>query len=307
MTLIDPTAWPLGAWVHRQAENAPDRTALVFEGSKLGYAAFAERISRLAGGLTEVLGLERGDRIAYLGRNHPDLLTLLFAAARLGLMVVPLNWRLAPPEREAILKDASPAALVVEAMFADHVAALAAEPVPWRPIALDFSKDGWLSIDDLLVDVARPDVVGMADDPLLIVYTSGTTGQAKGAVLSQGALRWNAANSVDMHDLTAADRILTALPLFHVGGLNIQTLPALAVGAEVLLEARFDPTDLLAQIANHKPTLTVLVPTMMKALIEHPDFEKTDLSSLRQITTGSSIVPTALIEGFHARGIPVTQ
>ncbi len=304
-----PTAWPLSDWVHRQAGRHGHRNALTFDGETWSYAAFADRIDRLAHGLDQQLGLRPGDRIAFLGRNHPDLLALVFAAARLSLIVVPINWRLAPPEHQAILADAKPAALIVEERFLDHIEASTASAMRPRLITLGFSQQGCLRFDDLLSSgganpIVKVDAAGRAS---LIVYTSGTTGQAKGAVLTQDAVRWNAANSVDMHAMTGDDRILSALPLFHVGGLNIQTLPAFAMGAELLLEAQFDPGAALRMIAEVKPTLTVLVPAMMKALIDHPAFETADLSSLRQITTGSSLVPTGLIQAFHDRGLPVTQ
>ena len=320
MAIDPPIAWPLGDWVHRQADRHGQRNAVTFEGETQSYAAFADRIDRFVQGLVHQLGLKPGDRIAYLGRNHPDLLALVFAAARLSLIVVPINWRLAPPEHQTILSDAEPAALIAEEVFASKIEGFVANSMPSRLIASDFSRLGWLPIDDLLsgggdcVDLAGggnptggAGPTGGASSALLIVYTSGTTGLAKGAVLTQDAVRWNAANSVDMHAMTGADRILSALPLFHVGGLNIQTLPAFAMGAEVLLEAHFDPGDTLEIIAEAKPAHTVLVPAMMRALIGHPAFEKADLSSLRQITTGSSLVPTALIQIFHDRNIPVTQ
>lgn len=308
MTIEDnPIAGTLDRWIHRQAEAGSDRPAVTFDGRTLTCAAFADRIDRLAYGLRKDLGIQAGDRVAYLGHNHPDFLTLLFAAARLRAILVPLNWRLAPPEHGLILADCAPAALLVEEPFADEVEALVAENMPWRPIARGFERQGWLRFDDLLLDGDDVPSAGHADAPLLIVYTSGTTGRAKGAVLTQDALSWNAANSIDMHSLAGDDRVLTALPLFHVGGLNIQTLPALSAGAEVLLEPRFDPDRFFEIILEKKPTLTVLVPAMMRAVIDHPAFEGIDLSCLRQITTGSSIVPTVLIETFHDRGIPVTQ
>ncbi|MEZ5931859.1 MAG: AMP-binding protein [Alphaproteobacteria bacterium] len=303
----DPIARPLGAWIHRQAEVRPDSAALSFGGATLTFAAFADRIDRLTFGLHRRLQLQVGERIAYLGHNHADLLTLMFAAARLGLIVAPLNWRLAPPEHQTILADAAPKALLVQEPFADEAENLLREGAAWRPIALDFSHGGWFSFDDLLDGSGEVAAVGGGEHPLQLVYTSGTTGLAKGAVLTQDALCWNAANSVDMHGLTHEDRVLTTLPLFHVGGLNIQTLPALAVGAEVLLQARFDPASFLEIIACRRVTLTVLVPAIMKALIDHPAFATADLSSLRQIATGSSIVPTSLIQPFLDHGIPVTQ
>ena len=126
--------------------------------------------------------------------------------------------------------------------------------------------------------------------PLLIVYTSGTTGRPKGAVLRQEALVWNAVMSQHMHDMTAADHVLTVLPLFHVGGLNIQTTPALQLGATVTLHPRFAPDATLDAIARDRPTLTVLVPA------DHAGGDRasgceTDISCLRALTTGSTQVP----------------
>ena len=301
-------AWPFAEWIHQQAQRRPDHPAIVFDSEVMTYADFASRIDRLAFGLRHGLGTKAGDRLAYLGQNHPDCLTLLFAAARLGAMVIPLNWRLALPEHEAILVDCKPSALLVQERFADNIDAVMLKTlVPAQKIALDFERDGWRSFSDLLDKDRKIDSVASYEDPVLIVYTSGTTGTAKGAMLTQGALYWNAVNSIDMHGLDTDDRILAMLPLFHVGGLNIQTLPAFAVGAEVRLEARFEPAKVLHQIAETKPTHTILVPAMMKALIDQPAFEESDLKGLRQITTGSSIVPSALIQVFHDRDIPVTQ
>jgi fatty-acyl-CoA synthase len=148
---------------------------------------------------------------------------------------------------------------------------------------------------------------GASGQPLLIVYTSGTTGQPKGTVLSQAAVACNALNSIHMHGLTARDHVLTVLPMFHVGGLNIQTLPALSCGATVTLHARFDAGATLGAIAADRPTLTLLVPATMQAMIGHPAWGSTDLSSLRAVATGSTDVPVPLIEAFHARGVPAIQ
>ena len=148
---------------------------------------------------------------------------------------------------------------------------------------------------------------GGLDAPLLLVYTSGTTGQPKGAVLTQNALLFNALNSVHMHELTPSDHILTVLPMFHVGGLNIHTTPGLYIGATISIHRRFDPSATLAAIEKDRPSLLVLVPATIAALIQQPNWQTTDLSSLRIVTTGSSIVPHSLIEAWHDRGIPVIQ
>ncbi len=152
-----------------------------------------------------------------------------------------------------------------------------------------------------------PDADGDLSCPLLIVYTSGTTGRPKGAVLRQDALLWNGVMSQHMHGLTSEDHVLTVLPLFHVGGLNIQTTPALHLGATVTLHARFTPDATLAAITRDRPTLTVLVPATIQAVTEHPAWADTDLSSLKAIATGSTIVPPALIDRITARDVPVLQ
>ena len=245
----------LAPWIERHAAFTPAKVALHFEGQALSYADLAERIRRLAAGLRRELGIRHGDRVAWLGLNHPDCLVLLFACARLGAILVPLNWRLAPAEHRAILADAEPKALFCQAAVREQIEEIRPR---CRLIACDFTGGGWVALDVLLQADALPEALkGEPEDAILIVYTSGTTGQPKGAVLTQDALLWNAINSAHMHDLTSADQVLTVLPLFHVGGLNIQTLPALHAGASVTLHRRFEPGATLAAIALRRPTLTV--------------------------------------------------
>jgi fatty-acyl-CoA synthase len=291
--------------IDRNAAFAPDKPAIRFAGGTLTYAAFAARIAAVARTLKSELGVGRGDRVAILSLNHPDYLVLLYACARLGAMLVPLNWRLAAPEQVFILTDASVKALVVEQGFAAVVEPLKAALPDIRIVGLDFAP----SLDDLLAtgtgDGRNPHVD--LSSPLLIVYTSGTTGRPKGAVLRQEALVWNAVMSQHMHDMTAADHVLTVLPLFHVGGLNIQTTPALQIGATVTLHPRFTPDAMLEALVREKPTLTVLVPATMQAVIEHPRWSATDITCLRALTTGSTQVPQGLVDAFAQRGVPVLQ
>ena len=294
--------------IDRNAAFAPDKAAIRFGDRTLTYAGFASRIAALARGLKSRLGVGRGDRVAILATNHPDTLALLYACARLGAMMVPLNWRLAVPEQVFILADASVKALVVEQSLAAVIGPLAEALPKARVVGIDFAPDG-LSLDALIAD-GHGDGRNPHFDvscPLLIVYTSGTTGRPKGAVLRQEALLWNGVMSQHMHGMTAEDHILTVLPLFHVGGLNIQTTPALHLGATVTLHPRFAPDLTLAAIARDRPTLTLLVPATMQAVIEHPRWADTDLSSLRALSTGSTLVPQSLVDPFTARGVPVLQ
>src|SRR6202011_4650473 len=202
--------------IDRNAAFAPEKAAIHFAGATLTYAALARRIAAAARALKSQLGVGRGDRLAILSLNHPDDLVLLYACARLGAMLVPLNWRLAVPEQLFILSDASVKALVVEKGFAAIVEPLKAALPDVHIVGLDFA----LSFDDLLTAGRGAGCNPHVDlsSPLLIVYTSGTTGRPKGAVLRQEALVWNAVMSQHMHDMTADDHVLTVLPLFHVGG-----------------------------------------------------------------------------------------
>ena len=299
----------LADFIARNAAFTSDKPALRFGGATITYAEFSGRIEITARALKSQLGVGRGDRVAVLAANHPDTLVLLYACARLGAMLVPLNWRLAAAEQLFILQDASVKALVLQQAFAAIEAPLSAALPAAHRVGLDYAPAGGSTLAALLAgaagDGANPHV-GLSQ-PLLIVYTSGTTGRPKGAVLTQEALAANAAMSQHMHDMTSADHVLCVLPLFHVGGLNIQTTPALQLGATVTLHERFAPAATLAAIAADKPSLVVLVPATMQALIEHPGFAATPLASLRALTTGSTQVPQPLVDAFVARGVPVLQ
>jgi fatty-acyl-CoA synthase len=294
--------------IDRNAAFTPHKAAIRFQGRTLGYADLAARIAVTARALKSRLGVGRGDRVAILAANHPDYLVLLYACARLGAMLVPLNWRLAVPEQVFILSDASVKALVVEEAFAAVIPPVTQALPDIHVVGLDFAPIGQ-SFDGLVAsgegDGRNPHIDFSC--PLLIVYTSGTTGHPKGAVLRQEALVWNAAMSQHMHGLTADDHVLTVLPLFHVGGLNIQTTPALQLGATVTIHPRFAPDTALTALADDRPTLTVLVPATIQALIQHPRWAETDVSSLRAVSTGSTVVPQPLIDAVTARGVPVLQ
>jgi len=290
--------------IERNAAFTPDKAALRFGADAWSYAFLAGRIAGLARAMKAQLGVRRGDRVAVLAQNRPDYLALLYACARLGAMLVPLNWRLTVPEQVFILRDAGVKAVFVAAGF-EAVATALPEALPQAGIvgldAPDFA--------DLLRagggDSREPHIDETA--PLLIVYTSGTTGRPKGAVLTQQALFVNGVMSQHMHAMTSDDHVLTVLPFFHVGGLNVQTTPALHHGATVTIHPRFTPDDTLAAIARDRPSLVVLVPATMQAVQSHPLWEVTDLTSLRAVTTGSSVVPQPLIDAFTVRGVPVLQ
>jgi fatty-acyl-CoA synthase len=295
--------------IERNAAFTPDKPAIIFDGAILTYADFAARIEQTARAMKSELGVVTGTRVAILSLNRPDYLVLLYACARLGAVLVPLNWRLAEAEQIFILSDAASWILVLEQAFASILPGLERSRPDTKIVGLDFAPPRGIAFDVLLKQGSGDDRNPYIDQffPVLIVYTSGTTGRPKGAVLPQQALLWNGVMSQHMHGLTSNDHVLTVLPFFHVGGLNIQTTPALHHGATVTIHTRFTPETALAAIARDRPTLTVLVPATIQAVTEHPNWATTDLSSLKAVSTGSTIVPPHLIERFVARGVPVLQ
>jgi fatty-acyl-CoA synthase len=293
-TLHPSTLWPV---LRAQAELCGASAALRFEGQSTSYAQLATQAQALGAALL-ARGVQRGNRVAWLGLNHPLQIALLFACAGLGAIAMPLNYRLATPELERILRDGQPTLLVHDAV--------------WQDAAQNLSNTCTVPLQDLQALLEEglllppPDMQqGQADNGALLVYTSGTTGLPKGAVHTQRNLSANMAMAGKNISLDATDLVASMLPLFHVGGLCIQTLPAFMAGACVNLHARFDAGATLQSFAQDKPTLTLQVPATMRALIEHPQWANTDLSSLRAVWAGSSVLPANLIEAFHARGIPV--
>jgi fatty-acyl-CoA synthase len=276
----------LARFIEYWAERSPSRVALHFEGKDFTYAELLIQVESAANSLQ----VAKGDRVAWLGYNSPEMLVLLFALSRLGAILVPLNWRLTVAEHREIIADCAPKLLFCDEEFEQHASRL---DVPLGKFTMEAKN--------------KTDFPGDEADDALIVYTSGTTGKPKGAVLTQAALVWNAFNSFHAHDLQQTDHVLTVLPMFHAGGLNIQTVPALLAGATVALHKRFEPGAWLADVAARRPTLSLLVPATMSAVIGHPAWAGTDLSSLKFLNSGSMVVPDSLIRAFHERGVPVGQ
>ncbi len=303
----------LATLVGRWAQATPTATALHFRGQDIGYAQLWQRVHRATERLL-AQGTVAGDRVAWLGFNHPDFIALLMACARLGALAVPLNLRLAAAELGSVLRQAGARWLVADEALWTLAQAAASEA--GTPLLPSTALCGPLLADDAAA-AASPTSTGAAaassqlhggpDSPVLIVYTSGTTGRPKGAVYTQAQLLANAAAGREVFALTAADSSLMPLPLFHVGGLNIQTLPVLAAGGRVVLQARFDAAAWLADVARHRPSVSLLTPNMMSAVANHPLWPQTDVSCLRFINAGSSAVPLAMINCWHGRGVPVSQ
>jgi len=266
------------------------------------YAELAGRVARLAYGLRG-LGIGPGDRVAYLGRNHPALLETLFATAALGAVFVPLNARLAVPELTYIVGDAGPRVLLHGAEHAGEAAELHAETSLVE--VLDVSGAGYA---ELLAGPERviDEEVG-PDDLCMIMYTSGTTGRPKGAALTHANITWNALNVLADVDLRSDEVTLVTAPLFHTAALNMTCLPTLLKGGRVVVAPGFDPDATFDLIARHRVTFAFGVPAMFNALAASPRWPDADLSSLRMLECGGAPVPEATIRTYSQRGLTFLQ
>ncbi|BDT89401.1 acid--CoA ligase [Nocardia cyriacigeorgica] len=297
----------LGSWIARRAASGPDRPAITFEGRTQTYGELLDRIDRLAAELIAG-GVEPGDRVGYLGLNHPDFLVTLFAASRAGAIFVPLNFRLTAAELGYIIGDAGVHTLIADTAHAEVVDPVLAESGVRRAMS-HAGRPGWQTLDELLAvraPIAEPRHPA-ADDVAVIMYTSGTTGRPKGAMLTHGNLFWNNVNALLSFDTSQQDVSLVCAPLFHIGGLNVTTLVSLQKGAHLVLMPAFDPARALALIAEYKVTTMFGVPAMFLFMAQVPEFASTDLSSVRSFICGGAPVPEALITRYGERGIPFAQ
>jgi fatty-acyl-CoA synthase len=288
------------------AQIQPKKLAIRFgmpgQTEDFDFAKFWRRVERVTGHLQVTHGLKSGQRVAWLGLNHELQLVTLVACARLGLIFMPLNFRLAVAELKMVLQDAKPSILIHDELHANAVVSLAID-VPQSCHLESLIETASAK------NLALPAVDDCAD--VLLVYTSGTTGLPKGAVHTQAGLLANAKASDEAHAFKPIDIVLSTLPMFHVGGLCIQTLPALLAGVSVHLQPRFDASAWLKSVSQgelvQRPTLSLLVPATMRAVLDHAEWPSVDLQSLRGIMAGSSTLPEAYLEKFHQRGVPVGQ
>ncbi|TJZ56840.1 o-succinylbenzoate--CoA ligase [Streptomyces piniterrae] len=292
----------LGSWPARRARKTPHRTALIHRDTTITYAELCERTTRLAHAL-RARGVRRGDRIAYLGPNHPCYLETLFAAGILGAVFVPLNTRLAGPEIAYQLADSGAKVLIHDPSHAGLVAGIEGSAEVQVHIEVGAAYE-----ESLAGAFHSPiDEPVTADDLCIIMYTSGTTGRPKGAMLTHGNLTWNAVNVLVDTDLTTDERALVSAPLFHTAGLNMLTLPVLLKGGTCVLVESFDPHATFDLIERHRITFMFGVPTMFDRMARHPSWAGADLSSLRILNCGGSPVPTPLIATYQERGLTFLQ
>ncbi len=271
----------------------------------LTYRELADGTDRVSALLWQ-RGIRKGDRVAFLGENSPEFLQLLFGAAQLGAVFVPINTRLAPPEIAHVIGDSGARVLIHDPALAPVVGPATGVV---HAITTGEGSDDTPGLSRLIRSApgGHADVEVTLDDPAAILYTSGTTGKAKGAVLTHGNLTWVALNCVVDYDVVSTDVALMISPLFHAASLGMGALPIMLKGATIVLEKGFNPGEALELIQRHGVTMLSGVPTTYQLLADHPDWSTTDLSTLQKLTCGGSAVPTRILNAFEERGLSFSQ
>lgn len=298
-----------GSWFAARADRTPERIALTYAGASRTYAEMFDRVARLARVLSAA-GATSGERVAYLGSNHPLGYELLMACSTTGAIFVPINIRLAPPEIDYIIGDAEPQALLVGPGFAELSRSLHLEGID-HVFTAEPVDAAHVSLEDAIASSAGLGCVGGDhhddDDVAVLIYTSGTTGSPKGAMLTNGNLWWNNVNAMHALDILENEIALVMAPIFHIAGINGLTLRTWQKGGEVVLLERFDPGEVIRQVEQRRVTTLFGVPTMLKAIAEHDAFEAADLSSIRVLLSSAAPVPMDLLKTYQARGLAVHQ
>jgi fatty-acyl-CoA synthase len=297
----------LGDLLHRSAARHPDKPAITCGQTRWSYHAFDAVCDRVAAGLA-ARGMARGDRIAILARNSHAFAALRFAVARLGAVLVPVNFMLKADEAAYILRHAGARMLCTDSGLAALAQAAAAldtrvETLVWLP-SEDPSEPvtGMVRFDELAGCAdAPPDVALSGTDLAQIVYTSGTESLPKGAMLTHDAVLWQYVSCVVEAEIARDDLALHALPMYHCAQLDVFFGPAIYVGSSNVITGKPVAEHLLALIAQHRITSFFAPPTVWIALLRSPDFDRTDLSSLRKGYYGASIMPVAVMQEIHQR------
>ncbi|ASS75307.1 long-chain fatty acid--CoA ligase [Tumebacillus algifaecis] len=284
-------------WLEGRARLTPAKTAVVEAGTglRLTYAELHLRVNRLASWMQQQ-GIGPGDRIALLAPNSASYLELLFAAGKTGAVFVPLNYRFSHAELTYVLADCTPKLLVCYDRFA-----AAGERLSGL-VPLILAQDEYQTVVEQGAQTYRPTEVD-AEAAWAIIYTGGTTGQAKGVVLSHRAVLWNSINTVASWGLTEQEVTPVYLPMFHTGGLNALLMPVLYMGGTAVIGDQFDPPTVLQVLESERCTIALFVPTMHHMLIESTEFSDYKSATMHTFLSGGAPCPLHIYEAYRAKGL----
>jgi len=304
MRMLRPPGEGVGSWIERRARVAPDAAAVVWGGRSFSYQELAGRIRRLANGLID-LGVEPGDRVAWLGPNHPAFLEAFFASALIGAALAPVNHRLPPDQTGPVMATAEPCVLIRHATKPPDAIQSSV-----RHVVAVTDPDGAEIALETLVTGSRDDAVERRvsmDDVCLLPHTSGTTGVPKRILLTHANVTWNVVNLLSSADFRVGDVTPAIAPFFRVGGVGVNVLPVLFLGGTVVVPTEGTPDDVLGLIERHRVTVGFGNPDSLDALVRSERWPAADLSSVRFIVTGGAPVPERLIRTYLERGVTILQ
>lgn len=293
----------IGPWIEHRARTSPDRVAIVFGEARWTYAEMASRVTRLAHALRG-LGVTRGDRVGWLGPNHPAFLETLFATAKLGAVLAPVNHRLEAAAVSDILADSAPRVVVAHAAMAPDSLPVSTE----RQIIVG-GDDPALDYEQLLAAASDEpiDEAVALDDLCMLPYTSGTTSAPKGVMLTHANVTWNVVNVLSGADFRSGDVTLAVTPFFRTGGTGVNVLPVLFLGGTVVIPEESSPNALLELMERRAVTVGFGNPDILEGLTGAARWADADLSKLRFVITGGAPVPERLIRACLDRGVLLIQ
>jgi fatty-acyl-CoA synthase len=295
-----------GDWIGRWGHSFPEKEALVdaIENRRYTYGQLADDIHRMANFLRQDIDIKQGDRVACLSLNRAEYIALFFALSRLGAILVPLNFRLAPAEFIYFLEDATPKAVFFDKDHLESIGGFKANVSLDHYVCFDDDDSLGRSLPGVweTLSIEPPAAVEIGpDDPQLIIYTSGTTGLPKGVILTHGMLTWNSINTVLGWDMRSEDKTILHAAMFYTAGWNVFTLPLVYCrGVNILIQS-FEPDLILDLIEKEGVSIFFGVPTMFQMLIDSPKFPATDFSSVRFMVSGGAPLSHDILETFKTQ------
>ena len=300
----------IGFWLAKREQISGDRVALIDRDRQFTYRQLNRRCNQLANALRNS-GIRKGDRVVAILQNGHHMVEMMFATAKLGVIFTPLNFRLTVPEIEYITKDSGARSLFYHTEFQQLADGLGQKINLDRVISCGSSTDlsGDQDYEALLQSGSDedPDFDVSQDDIGLMMYTSGTTGRPKGAMLSHANTQWNAINVTTRMPLTSADKAVIVAPMFHIGGSSILALPCLYLGATIITLPTFDANEVLETIKREKATVLFCVPTMWHMVMQALEETPYDLSGVNFFMTGAAPCPLPVLHYFKKRNITMLE
>ncbi|MGM0547228.1 MAG: class I adenylate-forming enzyme family protein [Bacteroidota bacterium] len=285
-------------WLHKRERYAPEKEAIIdtVSGERYTYRMLNRSANRLAGYLQHEKGFAPGDRVAVVSKNSVEYLLLFFACAKIGVVLAPLNYRLPEAGLQELIDDCDPHLVI----FSEEFSFIDDEST----VSLSFEELG-MQMHSYRVD---PEIYEAdPDDIAMILYTSGTTGKSKGAMISWRQIHWNSINTEISLELTGQDCAFVNTPFYHTGGWHVLLTPLIHHGGKLVLQPEFNAAECNTLIEKEEITILFGIPTMLRMMMEESNFDQVDVSSVRFAICGGESCPIPIINRYKEKGIPIRQ